>query len=164
MAESSKELAQETALALFQKAYKAQMDGKLEEAIELYKHSIEIFPTAEAHTFLGWTYSFQNRIEEAIEECQRAIKVDSSFGNPYNDIGAYLIEKGEYREAILWLKKAMVASRYDCYFYPHYNLGRIYEHHGDHLGAISEYSRALEYNRNYKHALIAIRRLQMRLN
>ena len=50
------------------------------------------YPTAEAYTFLGWTYHFQGRIEDAIAECKRAIEVDPEFGNPYNDIGAYLIE------------------------------------------------------------------------
>src|SRR5205807_1521416 len=82
------------AMALFQQAYQNQMQGDLEEAIELYKRSIDIFPTAEGHTFLGWTYSFQGRWDEAIEECLRAIEVDPTFGNPYNDIGAYLVEKG----------------------------------------------------------------------
>jgi tetratricopeptide (TPR) repeat protein len=165
MAESTlKDEVREEAIAYFQRAYKAQMAGKLEEAIELYKRSIEIFPTAEAHTFLGWTYSFQERIDEAIEQCHRAIEVDSTFGNPYNDIGAYLIEKGDFAGAIPWLKKAMVAPRYECYFYPHYNLGRIYEKRGCFLEAIKEYSRALEFNPNYAHALKGIRKLQMLLN
>ena len=154
----------ETALAVFQKAYRAQLAGQLEEAIELYKQSIEIFPTAEAHTFLGWTYSFQDRIDEAIEECHKAIEADATFGNPYNDIGAYLIEKGDYSSAIPWLKKAMAAPRYECYFYPHYNLGRIYERQGRHIEAIAEYSRALEYNSNYALALKSVRRLQTMLN
>ncbi|MEW6730159.1 MAG: tetratricopeptide repeat protein [Acidobacteriota bacterium] len=161
MAETS---LKETALAYFQEAYRAQIAGELDQAIELYKRSIEIYPTAEAHTFLGWTYSFQNRIDEAIEECHRAIAVDNTFGNPYNDIGAYLIEKGDYFGAIPWLKKAMVAPRYECYFYPHFNLGRIYEGQGQYLAAIAEYSRALEYNPKYISALRAVRKLQRVLN
>ena len=32
------------------------------------------------------------QLDEAIEECHRAIRTDPDFGNPYNDIGAYLIE------------------------------------------------------------------------
>ena len=42
----------------FRLAYETQMQGKLEEAADLYKKSIALWPTAEAHTFLGWTYSF----------------------------------------------------------------------------------------------------------
>src|SRR5687768_8652514 len=64
---------------LFQQAYEVQVAGNYERAIHLYKQSIEIYPTAEAYTFLGWTYSFQGRLDEAIEECHRAIMVDPEF-------------------------------------------------------------------------------------
>src|SRR5688572_8170718 len=59
MADTSLKSLKETALSYFQQAYQAQMEGRLEEAEALYKKSIEIYPTAEAHTYLGWTYSFQ---------------------------------------------------------------------------------------------------------
>ena len=61
---------------LFQEAYESQMHGELDTAIELYQRSIEAFPTAEAHTYLGWTYSFQGKLDEAIEECKKAISID----------------------------------------------------------------------------------------
>src|SRR5262245_13289253 len=112
--------AKREALRLFQSAHEAQMRGDLDEAADIYRQSIDAYPTAEAHTFLGWTYSFMSLPDEAIEECRRAIAVDPDFGNPYNDIGAYLIEQGNLRGAIPWLQRAMVASRYECYFYPHF--------------------------------------------
>lgn len=111
---------------LLQEAYKYQMEGDYELAVDLYQRSIETYPTAEAYTFLGWTYHFQGKTEQAIDECKKAIQVDPDFGNPYNDIGAYLIEKGQYDEAITWLEKAIQSKRYDSYHYPHYNLGRVY--------------------------------------
>ena len=49
----------EMALELFQQAYVLQMQGDLEMAVDLYKRSIELFPTAEAYTFLGWSYNQQ---------------------------------------------------------------------------------------------------------
>ena len=88
------------AAELFERAYEAQMSGDLDEAAALYRLSLEAHPTAEAHTFLGWTYSFQGRLDEAIEECKKAIVVDPDFGNPYNDIGAYLIQMERFDEAI----------------------------------------------------------------
>lgn len=111
---------------LFQEAYEHQMEGELEAAIELYQRSIETYPTAEAHTFLGWSYSHQGKLDEAIEECKKAIAIDPDFGNPYNDIGAYLIEKARHEEAIPWLKKAINAKRYENSHFAHYNLGRAY--------------------------------------
>jgi tetratricopeptide (TPR) repeat protein len=96
--------AADAAAELLRRAFHAQMSGDFDTAIDLYQRSIAAFPTAEAHTFLGWTYSFQRRLEEAIEECHKAIAVDPTFGNPYNDIGAYLIEMGRLDEAIPWLE------------------------------------------------------------
>src|SRR5216117_1371208 len=103
------------------------MNGEFEEAAELYKKSIEAFPMAEAYTFLGWTYSFMGRVDDAIAECHKAIEVDPTFGNPYNDIGAYLLQKNQPDEAIPWFERALQAPRYESYCFPHMNLGRAYE-------------------------------------
>jgi Tfp pilus assembly protein PilF len=110
----------------FERAYRAQMSGQLDEAIELYKESLSICETAEAHTFLGWVYSMQRRYDDAIDCCHRAIEVDPDFGNPYNDIGAYLIELGRLDEAVTWLERAKHTVRYEPRHFPHVNLGRIH--------------------------------------
>ena len=152
------------ALEHFQRAYEHQMKGELEDAVALYKKSIDIYPTAEAHTFLGWTYSFMGKYDEAIEECRKAIEVDPEFGNPYNDIGAYLIEKGRLDDAIPWLEKATKAKRYESYCFPHLNLGRIWEKKGQWSKAIDEYRLALKENPNYVLAARALKRLQAMSN
>lgn len=154
----------ERAITYFREAYHRQMKGELEEAIELYRKSIETFPTAEAHTFLGWTYSFSGDYNAAIEECHRAIEIDPDFGNPYNDIGAYLIEKGELDEAIPWLEKATRAPRYENPNFPHFNLGRVWERKHDYRRALGAYSKALELNPQYLLAAVAIRRLKAQFN
>ncbi|TMB11282.1 MAG: tetratricopeptide repeat protein, partial [Deltaproteobacteria bacterium] len=110
------------AVELLQEAYRLQMEGELDAAIERYQQSIALHPTAEAHTFLGWTYSFQGRLEDAIVQCKEAIAVDADFGNPYNDIGSYLIKLGRLDEAIPWLESAIKAPRYEPRHYPHCNL------------------------------------------
>src|ERR1700690_1977927 len=117
----------QTAAEYFQKGYEQQTAGHYRQAIELYTRSIEAFPTAEAYTFRGWTYSFLGDYDRAIAKCLEAIKVDPEFGNPYNDIGAYLIEQEKWDEAIPWFQKAIVAKRYEARCYPHFNLGRVYE-------------------------------------
>lgn len=140
------------------------MAGNLEEAIDLYKRSIAIFPTAEAHTFLGWTYSFQGRYDEAIRECEIAIAVDPDFGNPYNDIGAYLIELGRYDEALPWLTKAMEAPRYEARHYPHFNLSRVLVKQGNFYQAVEEVKKALEIEPDYPLARKELHRLLGQLN
>ena len=124
---------------VLQDAYQAQMEGDYDRAIELYRASLELHPTAEAHTFLGWTYHFQGRIEEAILECKRAIEIDPDFGNPYNDIGAYLIRH-----------------------FPHYNLGRAYLGKELYSHAMRCFEEALEIEPRYslaKQALASLRRM-----
>ncbi|MCA9461544.1 MAG: tetratricopeptide repeat protein [Nitrospira sp.] len=149
---------------LFEQAYALQMKGKLEEAVDLYKQSIELFPTAEAHTFLGWTYSFMGQLNEAIEECHRAIRQDPDFGNPYNDIGAYLIELNQLEEAIPWLEKAAKAKRYENPAFPHMNLGRVYERKGQWDLAVESYKKSLALNPEYKTAKQALLRILTLMN
>jgi Tfp pilus assembly protein PilF len=122
MSDSREHLAKQ----LFQEAYEHQMSGDLDLAASLYKSSIELYPTAEAYTFLGWTYRYQGKIDEAIDECKNAILIDPTYGNPYNDIGAYLIDKGLYDESIHWLEKALASKRYESFHFPWYNMGRAY--------------------------------------
>jgi tetratricopeptide (TPR) repeat protein len=148
----------------FRQAYDLQTSGEYAQALELYTRSIATFPTAEAYTFRGWTYSFVGDYDSAIEDCHRAIKVDPEFGNPYNDIGAYLIEQGKWSESIPWFEKAMVAKRYEARCYPHFNLGRVYEHKRDWEMAIQCYARAYAVDQRYVMALGALRRLRAMKN
>jgi len=148
----------------FRKGYEAQMAGDLDAAITHYKQSLEIYPTAEAHTFLGWTYSFQGRYDDAIRECEVATTVDPDFGNPYNDIGAYLIEIGRHDEAIPWLEKAITARRYEARHYPHFNLSRVLVKQGKVHEAIKEIKKALEIEPGYTLARRELHRLVGQLN
>jgi len=155
---------QKAAWDLFKKAYERQMKGGFEEAVKLYTESIELYPTAEAYTFRGWTHSFMGMLDEAIEDCHRAIAVDPDFGNPYNDIGAYLIEKGQLDDAIEWLEKATRAKRYESPAFPHLNLGRVYEKKREWDKALECYQQALRINPKYDLAQRAFTRLRAMMN
>ncbi len=152
------------AVELFNQAYQVQMSGDYETAIRLYKNSIETFPTAEAYTFLGWTYSFRGDYDLAIAECLAAISVDASFGNPYNDIGSYLIAKGNFYDCERWFKLAIKATRYEARAFPHFNLATVYERRGKSLEAAKHYGLALREQPNYTQAHNALRKLQGKLN
>ncbi len=141
---SDEDITREKAMVYFDRAYRHQMDGEFGVAIELYKQSIATYPTAEAYTFLGWTYSLMGRIREAIEMCEKAIEVDPTYGNPYNDIGAYLIDQGKWQEAIPWLEKATAAPRYETRQFPYMNLGRAYQNLGQYKKAMQHYKQALD--------------------
>jgi len=152
------------AAEFFRKGYEMQMAGEYRQALELYTRSLEAFPTAEAYTFRGWTYSFLGDYERAIRECLQAIEVDPEFGNPYNDIGAYLIQQDKWDEAIAWFEKAITAPRYEARCYPYFNLGRVHEHRHRWQEAKQCYARAYLMDRRYKAALAGLRRLRAAFN
>lgn len=152
----------EDARDFFHLGYIEQFAGDLVEAIGYYRASTELFPTAEAHTFLGWAYHFAGRVDQAIEECRRAILVDPDFGNPYNDVGAYLLELGKPREALEWLLKAETAPRYLSPHYAHCNAGRAYQLMGRPSEARQEFLRALEIAPGYAPAMEGLRKLSSR--
>ena len=155
---------QRRAVETFQEAYRRQMAGDLEAAIAGYQQSIALYPTAEAHTFLGWTYSFQGRYEDAIAECKEAIAVDADFGNPYNDIGSYLIKLERLDDAIPWLEAALKARRYEPRHYPHCNLGQVYWKKGMLARAAEEFERALAIAPDYPFARAALDAIRKQLN
>ncbi len=146
------------------KAYTLQMKGQFEEAILNYKKSIDLYPTTEAHTFLGWTYSFLGDLDKAIDECKNAIAIDPDYGNPYNDIGAYLIQKGQTEEALTWLELALKAKRYDSPHFAHLNIGRVLEAKGLWFEALEEFRAAKELAPDYILAKQYFNKLQGLLN
>ena len=148
-AEPEETISTQNAKLLWKKGYYMHVLGKYEKAIELFSESIDLSPTAEAYTFRGWSLSMLGHFEEAITECKEAIKLDPDYGNPYNDIGTYLIDLGQSEEAIPWLKKAMAAKRYCCYQFPHYNLGRVLLMQGKVSEARKSLERAISYDPNY---------------
>jgi tetratricopeptide (TPR) repeat protein len=148
----------------FFKAYKCQMDGKYNDAIRNYKISLALFPTVEAHTFLGWAYSYLGEYDKAIEECKNAIEIDPDNGNPFNDIGAYMMKLGKHDESIPWFELALKAKKCDNPEYAHINIGLALERKGLWFEALDEYKIALEIVPDYKPAKQCLERVQGLLN
>lgn len=100
------EAAAQTAHHLFQRAYQLHQRGALADAMRLYQESIDR------------------------EACHHAIALDPTFGNPYNDIGAYFVELGWWAQATPWPEQAITAPRYANREFAHFNLGWVHEHFG----------------------------------
>jgi len=148
----------------FNLAYNCHLEGDIPTAVELYQKSLEIYPSSEAYAFLGWALSFSGQYEEAIELCKHAIELDPDFGNPWNDIGAYLIELGKYEEAIPYLEQATESPKYDSYCYPFYNLGRVYLNLGQLYKARMCLERSKEANPEFVPALETLEELKYKVN
>ena len=108
--------------------------------------------------------SFQGKLDEATEKCLRAIEIDPEFGNPYNDIGVYLMQQEKFDEAIPWLEKAKLAKRYEPRQFPFMNLGRIYLKQGRWWEALREFEGAVRTAPDDVEARKALHTVRGRLN
>lgn len=135
-----------------------QAQGDVEDAAAYFQMSLDIFPTAEAHTSLGWALASRGNWADAIAECEKAIVLDPELGNPYNDIAVYLIELNRLDEALTFLEKAIAAPHYDCRHYPYYHRGRILERKGRFIQARNAYRAALDAEPNWEPARLGFHR------
>ena len=78
------------------------MAGDLAGAVQLYQASLAELPTAEAHTFLGWVYSFDRRYDEAIAECKRAMDAPRYEAPqfPHVNLARIYEKKGQVLDAV----------------------------------------------------------------
>jgi len=140
------------AYVLWQQGYVLHLFGRYPESTGRFHQSIDIHPTAENHTYLGWSLSMLGQFDAAIAECKKAIALDPDYGNPYNDIGVYLIDLGRPQEAIPWLEKAAECKRYCCYQFPHFNMGRVFLDQGRLVDAKQAFERALAIDPEFEAA------------
>lgn len=126
-------------------------------AMKCYAKSVALWPTAEGYTYYAWALSLsENDYEGAIELCKRAIEINKEYGNPYNDIGAYLVQLGKIKESIHWFEMALSVESYDMKHYAYFNLGRVYEELGDKEQAIENYMGSLKIEPDYEMAQLAL--------
>lgn len=153
---NSEDQNQAQARTLWEEGVKHLVKGRFLTAVGLFNRSVAAHPTAEGYTYRGWAVSFLGMLDQAIRDCHLAIAVDPEFGNPYNDIGVYLMRQGQMDEAIGWLEKAKKAKRYDPKHFPYLNLGHIYLAKGEQMKALDEFMKALEIDPENEVALKAI--------
>jgi len=151
------------ALQICAEAELLHAQGKTAHAIPIYAKSLRVQPTAEAHCLLGWAYSAHKRYDLAIRECLKSIAIDSDFGNPYNDIGSYLVSQGKHEEAIVWFERAKRARNCDSKHFPYMNLGRLYASRGWLLRAFREFEKALTLRPGEKSCLEALAQIKRHL-
>ncbi len=119
--------------------------GNLRLARDHFRASTTHVLSADALTYWGWMEHNLGNTQLAIDLCHQAIAVDPDFGNPYNDIGSYLVSQGNVDEAIGWFEKAVHAKRYEPRQFPHINLGKLFLDKKMPIRALKEFKKALEF-------------------
>lgn len=151
-----------------QKLLEAGLDavakGELKAARDKFRGSAEMEPTAEALTFWGWMEHNLGNTSLAIDLCKQAIAADPDFGNPYNDIGSYLISQGDLDGAIPWLERAVEAKRYEPRHFPHINLGKVFLAKQMPMRALREFQLALILSPGDVELVGTIERLRQSIN
>jgi tetratricopeptide (TPR) repeat protein len=133
----------QAAVTLYNSAYKAQLAGKISEAIADYKGAIAANPNlADAHSNLGVIYNQQHNFAQALSEFRKALAINPKDAITYNGIGAALRAEKDRAGA---LKNYQTAVNLDPHLATaHYNLGTIYEEMKDWEKAMDSYKLAVK--------------------
>lgn len=105
-----------------------------------------------------------DQLHDAIAECKKALALDPEFGNPWNDIGAYLIELGDPQQAIPYHERGPGTRRDNSHEFAYVNLGRAYVLLGRFDEAIEAFKWALDIDPTYQPARDALISLIARFN
>mgnify|MGYP006082808455 FL=1 len=131
---------------LFRMGHVLLQMGIFELASEHQGEAFRLAPTAESATFLGWALSETDDSWGALGWCRKAIETDERLGNPWNDIGAILLEMEQPAAAVPWLAVATRSQRYDAPGHPWSNLARAHEALGNRMAAFDAARTALEHS------------------
>jgi Tfp pilus assembly protein PilF len=141
----------------------AQAQGDPDAAAYFFAHSLEWAETPEARVGQAQAYSYQGKLDQAVAECKKAIALDPTQGQAYNDIGVYLMQQGLDDDAEGWLEQAVAALNMDDRHFPHYNLGRIYERRHELKRSMAAYEAALIQLPDFDSAKGALDRVKRKL-
>ena len=131
---------------LFRMGHVLVQMGIFELAAEHLGEAFRLAPTAESATFVGWAMNEMDDAWAALGWCRKAIETDERLGNPWNDIGAILLQMEQPTAAVPWLAAATRSQRYDAPGHPWSNLARAHEALGNKIAAFDAARTALEHS------------------
>jgi len=113
-------------------------EGKLDEAIEEYKKSLELNPkSVTPYIMLGMIYEDKNENEKAQDYFSQGKKLFTKETDFYNQRGMTYYQKGKLDKAALDAQKVLEIEQDNAA--AHFLLGNVYEREGKTKEAIAEY-------------------------
>lgn len=99
------------AKALYRQALALQKQGKLQQAVKLYKAALQGSPElVSALNNLGVIYIKQKNPAEARRVLEMAIRKDSRFVDPYYNLACLYAQQKDIARSLFYLKKAISAD------------------------------------------------------
>lgn len=139
--------------------------GKLSVALEKLQKAVDFDPeSVEAHDAIAVLYEKLKQYAEAREHFEAAIKLRPESTSTLNNFGRFLCDRGEYDEAIIYLKQAVELPLNDSKWYALTNMGRCELLRGNQDIAEANFRKALEVQPKYAPALLEMQRIAYRQN
>ena len=106
----------------FDKAKQLHSSGRIKESQKIYLDLAKIYKKNHTLFYLiGTTFLQLNKFDEAIDNFNNSINLDSNFPETYNNLGIALAEKEKYTEALVNYNKAIKLK--NDYIEAHINRG-----------------------------------------
>jgi tetratricopeptide (TPR) repeat protein len=112
-------------------------------ALTQYKMSLESFPTADGHVGIASYYVMERDLDRAEAECERALKMDPTFGGAYNGLARIRALQGCEQEVIELCEKAKLAPRNDDRYLVCAALARLHKRKNRMKPSVHEYIQML---------------------
>jgi tetratricopeptide (TPR) repeat protein len=122
--------------------------GKLDEAMKLYRTSLEIKPNyAEPHSNLGEALAQKGEWDAAIAEYREAVTLNPNLARPFIKLGEALFRTGRVDEAISQYRSALGIDPYAALAYN--DLGLALAQKGELADAIPQYEKAVSLDPHF---------------
>lgn len=112
------------------------------QALDYYNAALKLKAGPVVQNKIGMTYIAMLRLDRAEDALKRAIRMDKSYSEAYNNLGVIYHLKKKYGNAIKNYKKAIALNEASASF--HSNLGTTYLEKKDFENGTKEYRRAFE--------------------
>lgn len=146
--------------SLIKEGHQYIYDKDYKEALNSFIKASKIKLTAQSLNLVAWAYGLIGNLSEAKKYCLEAIKLDPDFGDPYNDMGSYLLIEGNLKECMKWFQSAKKAKYYLHREFPYINTGKAYLLQKNHEAALKEFSAAQKFVPYQKELINMIEKLK----
>ena len=144
---------------LMKQADRLAQDGKVDEAISLYKEVIDEDPDqCSAYYNLAILNHRQGQLDEAITNFEKVAELDPGDASVFNNLGVLCYQQNVYEKAINYFKQAMRLK--DDYFNAWYGLGKTLKAFGQPCQAISVFLKTLKIDPTNEKAFQELRKIR----